>query len=490
MGLTSGSFLALTIGAAICWLAATVWLWPRLAGPGSGDRDGGDRDGGYRDGGYRDGGYAGGGRHGPRPDSPLSWRRGGRLAGRVAARAGLLTGGQVLVIAAFLVWLNGYFAFYGSWAQLLGASSPAKAKPAAAQGRQPFPAQSALPTAPAAGRGGALTAAGRRQLLRSPIRYYGAGLGPGPGLLALPPSAFPGGLKHLVRLPGAASYGEILRVAIKGQRTGLVTSAAYIYLPPQYFQPAFARHRFPAVLAFTGYPGGATSIIDRLGLPGTAAELTAAGRARPVVYVMMNVSPQFPRDTECTNIPGGPQVASFFAIDVPLAVERTFRVTALRTGWATLGYSTGGYCAAKLAMLYPSRFSAAVSIAAYFHALQDRTTGNLYGIRAYQHENDLFWRLQHLPAPPVSVLVTSSKIGETTYPGTLRFLRLVHAPMHGYAYILPVGGHNFGVWSQELPQAIKWLSARLTTSGTAPRSGQRSLNQQGGPQPAGAYASG
>jgi hypothetical protein len=63
--------------------------------------------------------------------------------------------------------------------------------------------------------------------------------------------------------------------------------------------------------------------------------------------------------------------------------------------------------------------------------------------------------------PPVSVLVTSSKVGESTYQGTLRFLRLIRPPMHAYSYIIPVGGHNFGVWSQELPPTLEWLTTRL-----------------------------
>ena len=56
----------------------------------------------------------------------------------------------------------------------------------------------------------------------------------------------------------------------------------------------------------------------------------------------------------------------------------------------------------------------------------DQTTGNLYGGSVgYQDENSPDWRLQHLPAPPVSVLVTSSKVGERTYGGTLHFVSLV-----------------------------------------------------------------
>jgi enterochelin esterase-like enzyme len=416
MGLTSGWFLLVMVGAAVGWIAATAAVWPRLVRQPR--------------------------RHAARRDAK-------RLAVRLAGRAGLLVCSQALVLAAFLVWLNSYFSFYGSWSELLGNSATTAR---AASKTDPYHYS---PGAPPAARGPA------RRPPRS-VLFYGFGLGPGPGQHGLAPHADGPGVRRMIEIPGAARYGMIVRVQIKGIRTGLTASSGYVYLPPQYFRQAYAHVRFPAVLALTGYPGGARSIVDRLGLPAAAARLTAVGRARPVVYVMLNLSPIFPRDTECTNVPAGPQVASFFAVDVPLAIEQTFRVTSSQAGWGALGYSTGGYCAAKLAMLYPSTFSAAVSIAGYYTALRDSTTGNLYGgSRAYQNENNLDWRLQHLPAPPVSVLVTSSKVGESTYPGTLRFLRLIRLPMHGYSLLLPIGGHNFGVWSQELPQSLEWLTARL-----------------------------
>jgi S-formylglutathione hydrolase FrmB len=247
-----------------------------------------------------------------------------------------------------------------------------------------------------------------------------------------------------------------------GARTGITVRDDYVYLPPQYFQRAYARARFPVVLALTGYPGTSESMITRLGLPAEAARLVAGRRLPPAIVVMMNSAPAMPRDTECTNVPAGPQVETFFAQDVPSLIERHFRAEPGPAGWSVLGYSTGGYCAAKLAMLNPYQFATAVSMAGYYVAVRDGTTGSLYGgSLGYRHENDPDWRLRHLPAPPVSVLVTSSRSGETSYPGTLEFLRLVRPPMRAYSLFLPQGGHNFRTWARELPQCLEWLGARL-----------------------------
>jgi enterochelin esterase-like enzyme len=336
--------------------------------------------------------------------------------GMVAARFGLIAAGQLLLLAAVLVFLNGVFGFFGSWSAVFGSGGP--------------------------------VAAAR------PVVVTGSDLGPVPGRSALPETA--SGRQ-------AQSVGKIIQVTVSGEHTGIVSAGNYVYLPPQYFQPAYAHVRFPVVLALTGYPNATWSIVRWLQLPGTAARLVASGKIRPAVYVMMNVSVALPRDTECTNVPGGPQAETFLAQDVPQAVDQTFRVQTGSAGWAVLGYSTGGYCAAKLAMMYPYQFPAAVSLAGYYAAGQDIITGDLYGgSTALQNENNLDWRLAHLPAPPVSVLVTSSRVGESDLADTLTFLHLIHPPMRGYSLILAQGGHNYGTWVRQLPQSLEWLNQRLS----------------------------
>lgn len=391
MGLTSGTLTWVMSGTAITALAALVWAWPRLGAI--------------------------------------------RLAA-LPARLAALTATQAVVIAAFLVWLNGYFAFYSSWSQLLGTRAPR--------------------TAPAAVAPHAVSRRPAGLVIRR------AGPGPLPRAGRAPLTAARGAAARLAGSHAPPVAGRLLQVNITGQRTGLSSGLGYVYLPPQYFQRRYARTRFPVVLTLTGYPGAAWGLVHRLGVPALAARLIAAGRIRPAVFVMLSVSPLLPLDTECTDAPGGPQVESFFAQDVPRAVEHVFRVTAAAAGWGVVGYSTGGYCSAKLAMMYPTRFSAAVSMAAYYNAEWGHALRNQWGgSTAYQHENDMYWRLRHLPAPPVSVLATSSRVGELSLPGTLSFLRLIHPPMRGYSLIVPQGGHNFRTWAKELPQSLEWLSRRL-----------------------------
>ncbi|GLX04121.1 alpha/beta hydrolase-fold protein [Microbispora sp. NBRC 16548] len=360
----------------------------------------------------------------PRLSGP-SWRS-------VAARVGVLVADQTLLLLAIAVVVNAYFGFFGSWGDLLGTNAA---------------------DAPAITAGSAGTAAGGAGLVRV--------LGSRPVEVTRPKAGLPA--------------GRLEEVTIAGARTGL-SSSAYVYLPPQYFDTKYAGRRFPVILGLTGYPGDAENLVTRLDMPTLTATSILTHEIGPTVLVLMRPTVAPPRDTECVDVPGGPQVETYFTSDVPRAVAATFRVGTGAASWGVLGESTGGYCALKLTMRHPEAFSAAVSLSGYFHAPMDVTTGDLFGgNRRLRDENDLMWRLANLPAPPVSVLVASSRQGESDYRATTDFMAAVKAPMRASSLILPSGGHNFATWNRELPQALPWLAQQLHAPAQTP---SRSTSEQ------------
>ncbi len=260
-----------------------------------------------------------------------------------------------------------------------------------------------------------------------------------------------------------ATKGRLESVTMTGASSGL-TSHAFVYLPPEYFKPAFAHTRFPAAEAITGYPGNDRNLVQLFKYPSVLRAEVAAGRAKPMVLVMMRPSLNYRRDFECTDVPDGPLPLTFFAQDVPTAMSRSYRVPS--TGWGVIGDSTGGYCATKLAMTDPATFHAAVSLSGYYTALQDDTTGDLWGgspeVRSL---NDLSWRLEHQPAPATSLLVTISKqeSGPLGYDNTQHFMSLAKAPMELDSIVTPTGGHDLANWTRLIPRTLDWLSGKLTT---------------------------
>ncbi|GHE09742.1 alpha/beta hydrolase [Streptomyces alanosinicus] len=270
------------------------------------------------------------------------------------------------------------------------------------------------------------------------------------------------------RVSGASSplpqmSGQIQKVDIIGRTTHLATPA-FVYLPPEYFQPQNHARKFPVTVILTGYPGTAQALVDKLHYPSTAQQLAKRGKMQPMILVMLRPTVAPPRDTECVDIPGGPQSETFFAKDLRDSVTAQYRVDKTPASWGIAGDSTGGYCALKIAMHHPASYAAAAGLSPYYKAPLDPTTGDLFhGDKNLQNRADLFWAIKHLPAPETSLLVTSSKVGEHNYKDTLKFIKSVQDTnvTRVSSIILPSGGHNFNTWGREIPPMLQWMSERL-----------------------------
>ena len=345
-----------------------------------------------------------------------------RLARRnwraVSGRVGLLLATQLALFVCVALAANQAFGFYASWADLMGRE----------KGQGVVVDHTAL-----GGSGGPLEVV-------DTARVRGAG-----------------GSRPEVA-------GQIQQVDIVGRTTHIATPA-YVYLPPEYFQARYRARTFPTAVVLTGYPGTAKALVDKLHYPRTAQELAKDGRMQPMILVMMRPTVAPPRDTECVDIPGGPQTETFFAKDLPEAVLAHYRVGAKPGSWGIIGDSTGGYCALKLAMHHPGSYAAGAGLSPYYKAPIDPTTGDLFqGDKRLRDRADLWWFLKHAPAPDTSLLVTSSRIGESNYRDTLKFIERVRDTKltRISSIILESGGHNFNTWRREIPATLQWISGRLS----------------------------
>ncbi|HEX3612753.1 MAG TPA: alpha/beta hydrolase-fold protein [Sporichthyaceae bacterium] len=265
--------------------------------------------------------------------------------------------------------------------------------------------------------------------------------------------------------------GAVLSTTLRGRVSGL-SEHAYVYLPSAYFDPAGPgqdpsgprRRNLPLAVVFSGYPGDADRLINRLHYPAVTLAGIQDGTIAPTVLVMLSPSVDYPWDTECTDIPDGPQAFTFYDRDVPDAVVGQF---ALRPQtYAAIGDSTGGYCAAKLEAIDPTRFPVAASLSGYFQPATDPTTRGAFNDSTLRERNDLGWRLQHLPVPAVSLLLATAtdEGGDDGYATNQEWLHLIHAPMTARELVLDHGGHNFNSWNREIPYALSWITAHLPRS--------------------------
>lgn len=278
-----------------------------------------------------------------------------------------------------------------------------------------------------------------------------------------------GGLETIKDLPQGKpeEVGKVESVKVTGTESGL-SDQVFIYLPPEYFIPRYARERFPVLLTLAGYPGPSLHLVEGLRVPQTAAELQRAGRMAPTVIVMARPSVAPPRDTECVDVAGGAKAETWFAKDLPTALRATYRVSRAASSWGVLGYSTGGSCALRLAMRNPGSYASAAGLHADYEVPNDRwTDGDLFGgDKTAALHSDLNWRLHNLPAPKISLLVVSTRT-EENYAATQQFLATAqqvgdaHPEFRAESLFLDDGGHSFETWRRELPASLEWMSDHL-----------------------------
>jgi Putative esterase len=240
-----------------------------------------------------------------------------------------------------------------------------------------------------------------------------------------------------VQVPGPAAGrrrvagGRLQTVQIHGHLSGL-SAPGYVYVPRRARAGAPAGS-LPVLVVISDQLGSQNAIYGAERLAGTAAVQIAAGHLKPVLMVMLPArvgGPSGAADQGCLDAPGGVQAGTFFAQDLPQAVESAYHAGRAPGGWALLGDSSGGYCALQLAMTNSQVFSAAAAPPADYAAPPG--TGEFGGSPQIKAQDNLLWRMQHQPLQPISVLFTG--LGRAQ-----QFLSLVRPPMRAESISLPAG---------------------------------------------------
>jgi enterochelin esterase-like enzyme len=237
-----------------------------------------------------------------------------------------------------------------------------------------------------------------------------------------------------------------------------VTASVFVWLPPQYSEPQYAHTDFPVLQLLSGYPGSPETWLGAMAAPRILERLVAAHTAHPFILVSAAINVDPPHDPDCSDIPGGPQVATWLTKDVRSLIETSYRSVTNRDGWGLMGYSEGGLCASKLVLQYPGDYSAAVSISG-----DDHPDGDLLlpGTAAWNYNSPL-WLLQHrAPAQPVALLLTGTLQDGATAAEADAMRSAAHGPVTVDKLIAALGGHNIGVWQSVEPPAFIWFSTHL-----------------------------
>jgi S-formylglutathione hydrolase FrmB len=363
----------------------------------------------------------------------LLWNRlPGPRPARLLARAGLLVFGQLMASVAILVWLNiANGGLIVSWQDLLGEQSVNGGVFAGQYGDvvyNPVPVTASVRYAP------------------------------------VPVAASVAARTALRRFRPAENGFEV--TTLYGPASG-IASQVFVWTPPQY--TAEPSERFPVLELLHGVWGSPEGWTGPMNVVAHLEAAERSGSVHPYILVVPEVTPirghTTPRDNEeCSDIPGDAMVDTWLTQDVRTMVLTDFRAEPGPSGWGLMGYSTGGFCAAKLILQHPDLYKAAVSLSGYYtpDSVLLRDDGDL------DHADNPLWLVGHTRTPPVSLLMTASAQDRVDPPSECQqMIAAARANPLSQAteiqsFVAPVGGgHNQSAWEKMLPTAFSWLSRRL-----------------------------
>ncbi|HLJ98406.1 MAG TPA: alpha/beta hydrolase-fold protein [Streptosporangiaceae bacterium] len=268
------------------------------------------------------------------------------------------------------------------------------------------------------------------------------------------------GLEYPIRITGTQSH---------------LTRDVYIYLPPQYFQAAYANYHFPVVELLHGSPGSPTAWVDVLNVIPTFLHLMAIGQAQPAVLVMPDTDGGLRYSLQCLNYPGGIQDMSFVARDVPAAVSKLFRVQPPGKAWGVAGYSEGGYCAANIALNVPDGYGYAGVLSGYFIPgpsqlpIDGKPNGKPVKERPFTKFPGLMIQnspLLYVTKIPTNVLLPQFWLaaGQNDHGDVATaasFRQLLGLRQANVTLFTPPGGHTGSVWRASLSPMLTWMTPQL-----------------------------
>ena len=332
---------------------------------------------------------------------------------KLGSRLGMIVMSQAVAVLLAALWINNTFQLYDSWSDVVGDN----------------------------GATGVIQAATPQGLGKTAVDAKGGVRGD--------------------TLPNAKLFTEMANVQDGYQTTitgpgSKIQGAVMVWLPPQYFQAAYAHSEFPVVELLSGTPGTPQTWLEAMQAPWVVSRQTP-NQEHPFILVSPAINVDGYHDPDCSNIPHGPQVATWLTADVRNLMRSSFRVSNARDAWGLMGYSEGGLCASKLALQYPSDYAAAVSISG-----DDHPDGDLLkpGTAAYD-ENSPLWLLQHRPAQNVALLLTGTRQDSDVAQEAAAMVAAAKYPTTVDTLISARGGHNIGVWKSVEPQSFVWLSDHL-----------------------------
>lgn len=262
-----------------------------------------------------------------------------------------------------------------------------------------------------------------------------------------------------------AAHSRLVTITIGGGTAGYNLDAQ-VYLPGAYDDPQSATRQFPVLELLAGFPGSYLSWSTGLHLKQTLDDLIARGKMPAVIAVMPSQNPHPPADSECVDVDPAvhpdSRAETYLTGDVPAYVAQHYRAASGRINWVIGGYSTGGYCAANLALRHPDLYASVIAMSGYFVGSHDNTTGQLFKNPHQLKANSPQWTLTQ-PHPKLAFFTIHAKDSLRDGHKNGKFVHAIPATDAHLAMITESGGHTPLVWRVGSRHAFIWLAQLFST---------------------------
>jgi hypothetical protein len=259
----------------------------------------------------------------------------------------------------------------------------------------------------------------------------------------------------------ALASGRIGWVSLPGKLSGY-TRRGLLYLPPQYSQARYKKVRFPVVELFHGTPGSPVSWDTVLKISQLADSLISRHLMGPMVLVMPAINGAGHDYQDCVNSPVLKD-DTYLTNDVRSDMLARYRVSSDPYQWGVTGYSSGGFCAANLALRHPTSFGAAAVIEGYYLAADGPAASALKHSQPLEAANSPLYLAERLTAdsgPVPAFWVASGTHTRADYEPASMFTAALDQVEQVPFYKLDAAD-TANAWAAAVPEALTWLWRQL-----------------------------
>ncbi len=252
----------------------------------------------------------------------------------------------------------------------------------------------------------------------------------------------------------------IVKKIITGEKSH-ISDLVYIVLPPKIVERLNANPTAPTIGSdyqvielFSGYPGVPQTWIGSMQGIKALEKLERQGKIRNTIAIIptINVFPR--RDTECLNFNSGPQVETWLTSDMKSFAQRFLGID--DRPWASIGYSTGGWCATEVAVRHQTQYSKAVSMSGYFKPFFDNGI-SVKEKKLLTLKYDLMQTLNKSQSQ-LKLLIIAGKDDPVAWSVAQKFMTNLNSSIPVTFIPIPSGGHNTKTWIRFETPAFQWVN--------------------------------